>query len=58
VPPPDTAPSRLDRLAREVFALFPRCVRCGERIDAFEEADVRIFTFRVLHRAGCVKREA
>jgi hypothetical protein len=43
----------LETLAREVYALFPRCVRCGERVACFEEADVRIFSFRVLHRADC-----
>jgi hypothetical protein len=43
----------LDRLAREVFDLFPTCVRCGRRIERYEDADVRIFTFRVQHRQAC-----
>lgn len=47
------SPRLLDALAREVFALFPRCVRCGERIERYEEADVRIFGRRVTHRDRC-----
>jgi hypothetical protein len=46
-------PRLLDALAREVFALFPRCVRCGERIARYEDADVRIFGRRVTHRGAC-----
>lgn len=54
MPSVPTDPPALQFLAREVFALFPRCVRCGERIERFEDADVRIFSFRVLHRARCI----
>jgi len=53
VPLLPAALSPLDRLAREVFVLFPRCVRCGERIEDFEDADVRIFAFRVQHKMKC-----
>lgn len=41
----------LDTIARSIFALFPRCVKCGERIERFEDAEVRILTSRVAHRA-------
>lgn len=43
----------LDLIARSVFTLFPRCVRCGERIERFEEAEVRILQYRVVHRGAC-----
>lgn len=43
----------LDQIARDTFALFPHCHRCGERIAAFEEADVRIHVQRVVHRGDC-----
>lgn len=44
----------LETIARAVFALFPRCVRCGRVIERFEDADVRILTNRVVHRAECL----
>ncbi|HET7585314.1 MAG TPA: hypothetical protein VFK13_10420 [Gemmatimonadaceae bacterium] len=43
----------LEALAREVFALFPTCHRCGRVIERFEDADVRILVQRVVHRAPC-----
>jgi hypothetical protein len=43
----------VDLLARQIFAMFPRCMRCGQRIAAFEDADVRILSHRVVHRARC-----
>ena len=43
----------LDVIARETFALFPRCQRCGHPIERFEEADVRVLALRVVHRAPC-----
>ncbi len=43
----------LDTLARGVYTLFPRCVRCGWLIERFEEADVQILKNRVVHRDGC-----
>lgn len=43
----------LDQLARDTFALFPHCHLCGQRIDAFEQADIRVHVRRVVHRGGC-----
>jgi hypothetical protein len=43
----------LDLIARDTFALFPRCHRCGQRIERFEDADVRVLVLRVVHRTGC-----
>jgi len=48
----------LDTIAKSVFTLFPRCVECGERIERFEDADVRILTNRVVHREPCVRVRA
>ena len=44
----------LDELARSIYALFPRCMKCGDAIATFEEADVRVLTNRVVHRRECV----
>ena len=43
----------LDLIARDTFALFPRCHRCGQGIERFEEADVRVLVLRVVHRGAC-----
>ena len=43
----------LEQIARDTFALFPKCHRCGERIERFEDADVRIHVQRVVHRGKC-----
>jgi hypothetical protein len=43
----------LDQIARDTFALFPHCHRCGQRIDRFEDADVRVHVQRVVHRGTC-----
>ena len=43
----------VEELARSIFALFPRCVRCGDAIERYEDADVRILSHRVVHRARC-----
>lgn len=43
----------LEQIARDTFALFPNCYRCGRRIERFEDADVRIHLQRVVHRAEC-----
>jgi hypothetical protein len=43
----------LEQLARDTFALFPHCRRCGARIERFEDADVRILVQRVVHRGAC-----
>lgn len=44
---------RLEQLARDTFALFPQCHRCGRRIERFEDADVRVHVQRVVHRGAC-----
>ena len=43
----------LDQIARDTFALFPHCHRCGARIERFEDADVRVHVQRVVHRTAC-----
>jgi len=48
---------QVEQLARQIFAMFPKCMKCGERIERFEDADVRILTHRVVHRVACSERE-
>lgn len=43
----------LEQIARDTFALFPNCHRCGRRIERFEDADVRVLVQRVVHRGTC-----
>lgn len=43
----------LAEIARTVHELFPQCVRCGGVIDAADEADVRLFHNRLVHRHPC-----
>ncbi|CAN5802411.1 hypothetical protein BH11GEM2_BH11GEM2_16290 [soil metagenome] len=43
----------LEQFARDTFALFPICRRCGQRVASFEEADVRVHSQRVVHRESC-----
>ncbi len=43
----------LDTIARSIHTFFPRCLKCGEPIEAFEDADVRILTNRIVHRKPC-----
>ena len=43
----------LEQIARDTFALFPHCHLCGQRIDHFEHADIRVHVQRVVHRGGC-----
>jgi hypothetical protein len=43
----------LEQLARDVFAMFPNCHRCGQTIARFEDADIRVHTQRVVHRGAC-----
>lgn len=38
-------------LARSIHAMFPSCVACGAVIERFEDADVRVLSHRVVHRA-------
>jgi hypothetical protein len=47
----------VEQVARAIFALFPRCMRCGVEIPRFEDADVRILTNRVVHRGKCAAQE-
>jgi hypothetical protein len=47
----------VDQLARSIYAMFPKCMRCGEPIASFEEADVRILSHRVVHRERCAAVE-
>ena len=47
----------LDQLARDTFALFPQCHRCGLTIERFEDADVRVHVQRVVHRTTCPRSE-
>ena len=44
---------KLEQLARDVFAMFPNCHRCGQTIARFEDADIRVHTQRVVHRGAC-----
>lgn len=47
----------LDQIARDTFALFPQCHRCGRTIERFEDADVRVHVQRVVHRVACPRLE-
>jgi hypothetical protein len=44
---------KLEQMARDVFAMFPQCHRCGQTIARFEDADVRVHVQRVVHRERC-----
>lgn len=46
----------VDRLARQIFAMFPKCMKCGEPIVTFEDADIRILTNRVAHKGRCAEQ--
>lgn len=43
----------VEEMARSIYTMFPRCMRCGEPIDRYEDADVRVLSHRVVHRAPC-----
>ena len=47
----------VEELARSIYAMFPKCMRCGQPIDSYDEADVRILSHRVVHRGKCVLAE-
>jgi hypothetical protein len=47
----------VDELARSIYALFPKCMRCGQLITRYEDADVRILTNRVVHKEKCAADE-
>jgi hypothetical protein len=43
----------VEEMARSIYTMFPRCMRCGEPIERYEDADVRILTHRVVHKRAC-----
>lgn len=43
----------VEELARAIYAMFPRCMRCGQPIATYDDADIRILTQRVVHREPC-----
>lgn len=47
----------VEEMARSIYALFPRCMRCGELIERYEDADIRILSHRVVHRGACADAE-
>lgn len=47
----------IDEMARAIYTMFPRCMRCGETIARYEDADVRILTHRVVHKGKCAAEE-
>ena len=47
----------IEEMARSIYALFPRCMRCGEPIARYEDADIRILSHRVVHRGRCAEEE-
>jgi hypothetical protein len=51
------ADPQVEQLARQIFAMFPKCMKCGEPIASFEDADVRILTHRVVHKQRCADAE-
>ena len=46
----------VEEMARSIYTMFPRCMRCGEPIPTYEEADVRILTHRVVHKRQCEQK--
>ena len=47
----------VEEMARSIYALFPRCMRCGEPIERYDDADIRILSHRVVHRGACAEAE-
>jgi hypothetical protein len=47
----------IEEMARSIYTMFPRCMRCGEAIGRYEDADVRILSHRVVHRGRCASDE-
>lgn len=47
----------VEEMARSIYSMFPRCMRCGEAIARYEDADVRILSHRVVHRGRCAADE-
>ena len=48
----------VEDLARSIYTMFPRCMKCGQVIARYEDADVRILTQRVVHREDCAREAA
>lgn len=48
----------IEEMARSIYTMFPHCMRCGEPIARYEDADVRILSHRVVHRLRCAEEEA
>jgi hypothetical protein len=46
----------VEEMARSIYTMFPRCMRCGEPIARYEDADVRILTHRVVHKHACEQK--
>lgn len=49
---------QLETLARELFALFPVCLRCSQPIERFEDAEVLVLVHRLAHRGACAAAPA
>ncbi len=47
----------VEELARSIYAMFPRCMRCGEPIARYEDADIRVLSHRVVHKGVCAEAE-
>jgi hypothetical protein len=47
----------VEELARSIYAMFPKCMRCGLAIASYDDADVRILSHRVVHKGECARRE-
>jgi hypothetical protein len=47
----------VEEMARSIYTMFPKCMRCGEAIARFEDADVRILSHRVVHKVKCAAEE-
>ena len=47
----------VQEMARSIYTMFPRCMRCGEAIARFEDADIRILSHRVVHKGKCATEE-
>ena len=45
----------VDEMARAIYTMFPRCMRCGDPIARYEDADVRILSHRVVHHGPCAQ---
>lgn len=43
----------LEQIARDTWSLFPQCHRCGQAVERFEDADIRVLVQRVVHRGVC-----